>query len=504
MKKEKPENGLIIIAFSAFTFFVVGWFGWAPIFESFHAIRDSYGNITDLRPHIWRDTLLIIKDFYLTGSGFGSYLSIYPKYRTVEVDLLIDHVHNDYLELLSNGGLVAFFLMSAFLLSLLFKSWQTFKMRRNDYAIYLYAGSVTGLTSIFIHALTDFNFQIGANGLYFFFLAGLVLTSSASSPESINNRVKKKSIFYSARVIFPLSILLFSSCFIYKASLFTGNIYLAKAMSYMDRAVNKEKAFVATKALEKALFFNPLDNRALSLMANIESQEGNHLKALHFVNEAIENAPLKTSLLRQKALILSRLGRKKEADIFFTLAIDYKKRDPLKFQDYAFWLINEKRDAEAAIYLKKAISLEPEKTRKYISYLTLNKRSPDYIWEVLPEKAEPYLHFARYLHATGREKKGEKAILKSVALIKMGEKAKAPVIRDIYYFLKRRKMHTQALEHIKKGVQSLPDDAELSLLLAMAYEEAGIKYRAIEEYRRTLVLDPKKTLAKKRIESLEK
>ena len=49
----------------------MGWFGWDPIFARFHAIRDSYGNIAEMRPHIWQDVAFIIKDFSITGTGFG-------------------------------------------------------------------------------------------------------------------------------------------------------------------------------------------------------------------------------------------------------------------------------------------------------------------------------------------------------------------------------------------------------------------------------------------------
>ena len=75
------------------------WFGWEPIFKRFESLRSPQGNISDLRAVIWQDSFGILKDFPFTGTGFGTFVNIYPKYRTISRQALLDHAHNDYIEL---------------------------------------------------------------------------------------------------------------------------------------------------------------------------------------------------------------------------------------------------------------------------------------------------------------------------------------------------------------------------------------------------------------------
>jgi hypothetical protein len=54
----------------------------------------------------WADTLRAVRDFPIIGSGLGTYAFNYPFYKTLRVKAVFDHAHNDYLELLSEGGVV--------------------------------------------------------------------------------------------------------------------------------------------------------------------------------------------------------------------------------------------------------------------------------------------------------------------------------------------------------------------------------------------------------------
>ena len=56
---------------------------------------------------IWDNTLKVIKDFPVTGTGFGTFSSIFPKYRAYEWrgDFL-RYAHCDYLQLISETGIM--------------------------------------------------------------------------------------------------------------------------------------------------------------------------------------------------------------------------------------------------------------------------------------------------------------------------------------------------------------------------------------------------------------
>ena len=72
------------------------------------------------------------------------------------------HAHNDYIELLSDGGITACFVILWFILIFVFRTVLSFRKRRETYSIYIFIASVTGILSLAMHSLTDFNLHIGA------------------------------------------------------------------------------------------------------------------------------------------------------------------------------------------------------------------------------------------------------------------------------------------------------------------------------------------------------
>jgi hypothetical protein len=55
-----------------------------------------------------------------------------------------------------------------------------------------------------------------------------------------------------------------------------------------------------------------------------------------------------------------------------------------------------------------------------------------------------------------------------------------------------------------KGIEYVPDDANIRIAIAAAflYEKVGIPYRAAEELKHALILDPKNRRARKKLQEL--
>jgi O-antigen ligase len=121
------------------------------------------------------NTVEIIKDFPLTGTGLGTYLYAYPMYETRFSGEMLEHAHNDYLELLAEGGVIAggLIIVVAFgALAWLFSRWT----RRNDHLVRgVGLGCLAGIAAILIHSLTDFNLHITANAVLFVTLYALAM-----------------------------------------------------------------------------------------------------------------------------------------------------------------------------------------------------------------------------------------------------------------------------------------------------------------------------------------
>lgn len=187
VRKTDRGRGLLVLSLFSMVLLTVGWFGWEPVFERFNRIRDPAGQISVDRLVVWKDSLGAIRDYPLTGTGFGTFTDVYMGYRTLPGNSVFTHAHNDYIELAVEGGAIAVGLTMWFLISIL-ATYRRFLRRRDPYCVYLYLGGLTGLVAILIHSITDFNLHIGANGLYFFFVCAICVSAAhtklRSGPEA--------------------------------------------------------------------------------------------------------------------------------------------------------------------------------------------------------------------------------------------------------------------------------------------------------------------------------
>ena len=143
--------------------------GLAPVWDRF-ALAD---NATDYRWGIFTTTFQAIGQFLPLGSGFGTFTNIFPRFQTPELIGYINHVHNDYLEWILEGGLVSaavivgfgWFYVKRWTQVWYRGTWSTFR--------FIQVGAGISILLLALHGLVDFNFHIPANAIFFAFLAGV-------------------------------------------------------------------------------------------------------------------------------------------------------------------------------------------------------------------------------------------------------------------------------------------------------------------------------------------
>jgi O-antigen ligase len=131
------------------------------------------------RPLFWANTVSMVRDFPLFGTGLGTFVSAYPAYETRGVpERLLVHAHNDYLEYLSELGLVGMALLLGGILYLTVRAYLAWRERRNPEAKGLALGGIVSLAGMGLHTLTDFNLHIPANTLLFTVVLALTFVSA--------------------------------------------------------------------------------------------------------------------------------------------------------------------------------------------------------------------------------------------------------------------------------------------------------------------------------------
>jgi len=126
------------------------------------------------RPYIWRESLSIIEDFPLFGSGLNTYATVGPDYRISKGGGF--YPHNSYLHMAAEAGLLG---LGAFIwiMASLFKTSLANLKRIDDkfYSVFL-IGLLAGLFGFLLHSFVDTNIYTLQLGNLMWFVMGLIVS----------------------------------------------------------------------------------------------------------------------------------------------------------------------------------------------------------------------------------------------------------------------------------------------------------------------------------------
>ncbi len=501
-KKTAKNFSLIVVPVSFIV--LAAWIGWDSVLKRF--VESSGGNwhikIDYVRVEVWRDAVSYIRDFLLTGTGFGTFVSAYPKYRSVLTDWTIEHAHNDYLEFLAEGGIIGFLLIACFLASVIYKSYRSFKKRKDSYSIYLYVGCLAGMLSILFFSLTDFNLHIGSNGLYFFFLAGLAVSASSTRLHEGSSPTYLQPSPISKKPVLIITPALLALCIIFNAGLLAGEYYFAQIrdvkIDKMESGALQRMADIANSAS----LFDPFEARYHSASGNIEMRMSNQDSAIRSYEQATILDPLNSEYLQRLGLAISEKGDPEKGEKLIKSGVAFDIGNPSRYKFFTLYLFSKGRKEEAVNCMKQALRLSPDKSEDFIMMMMLRGMSDDEILASLPERTVPYLAFADYLAISGKDADAQEIYTKALSFITQERTIqKSYFDREYNYYIKKA-LYDEALKVMKQAIAAFPDDGELHYRTGALYEKLGLDSLALDEYKKAKNLDQSLVDAIKRIEAI--
>ena len=123
---------------------------------------------------IWVDTLPIIRDFWVTGTGIGTYAPTMLQYQRAFRDVHFNQAHSEYVQIAAEGGL----LLVAPLLVAVYAAVQLARQRLHEDSrtiAWLRIGAAAGLTGAAVQGLFETGLRMPANGLLAALLAAVLL-----------------------------------------------------------------------------------------------------------------------------------------------------------------------------------------------------------------------------------------------------------------------------------------------------------------------------------------
>jgi O-antigen ligase len=129
------------------------------------------------RVAIWRETLPVVKDFWVTGIGAGTFETAMLAYQRAPSPFRINAAHNHYLQVAAEGGLLLGIPVLAAIV--LFVRLAMERLAQDDTGMYwVKAGAVSGLAGVALQSVWETGLTTPANGVLAAIAAAIVLHRS--------------------------------------------------------------------------------------------------------------------------------------------------------------------------------------------------------------------------------------------------------------------------------------------------------------------------------------
>jgi hypothetical protein len=129
---------------------------------------------------IWRDTMAVVRDFWLTGTGVGTYQLSMAVYQRGMPGVIFNQAHNHYLQIVSEGGLLVGIPAALALLALVRNTLSRLMADRTG-IFWVRAGAASGLCGVAIQSVLETGLTTPANAAIAAVAAAVVVHSPSRS-----------------------------------------------------------------------------------------------------------------------------------------------------------------------------------------------------------------------------------------------------------------------------------------------------------------------------------
>lgn len=355
---------------------------------------------------------------------------------------------------------------------ILYQSLQSWKKRREWYAIYLFPGCLAAIFSILLHSFVDFNMQVGANGLYFFFL--LAMTVSAANTRFRYGRQSTYLKISTVKFYIPLlaALCLMMGVVYVNFGALLGNLHSSgyQDLDFFSLETSDKNLRMAHQSLQVAAKSDSLNPSHYHLLANISVLSGQADSALAYYIKALRLAPLNSQYLGDTAFFISNRKEAKVADHLLRVSIEYNRNDVSNYLNYASWLFEENRVEEGTHILRSAMAMDPATTDVCLALMAWYGLDEDRMKLALPDRVRPHLQFADYLLSKGSHEKAETAYLEALSFLPYETEIKKDFFMRAYRFFQGKKEYENALQIIRHAIAYFPDDPQLHHIAGNLYQ----------------------------------
>lgn len=132
-------------------------------------------DVTSGRLHFWSVAWQIFLQHPVIGAGFDSFGVAFTRFDTWNGFYRVERAHNDYLQMLADGGIVGLACVISFVGLFVKKGISAISNQRDRLLRSIVTGAFAGCLGILIHSFFDFPLRTPANALFFLLLVVLAV-----------------------------------------------------------------------------------------------------------------------------------------------------------------------------------------------------------------------------------------------------------------------------------------------------------------------------------------
>ena len=190
-----------------------------PVVVTSQLVRSRAGSVFEknMRLQLWQAAIPDIKLDPLFGTGSGTYLYYGRKFRDPEVQRDPVRVHNDYLDLIAEYGILGGVVFLIFFGIHIWNGVHTFRwlvVRRMQFSLdwrsnslALNIGCMSAVAAYVVHSVVDFNLHIPANSMLMAFVFGVIANPGLETFQAKRSAIILNRFFQFALPILGVAIL---------------------------------------------------------------------------------------------------------------------------------------------------------------------------------------------------------------------------------------------------------------------------------------------------------
>ena len=287
---------------------------------------------TNMRIEMWKAAFQQWKLQPIFGTGSGTYLYYGRMFRTEQMQKDPVYVHNDYLHLLAEYGLIGGGLFVLFLVTHVLNGWRHFqrlgpkrvavssRLFSNGMALNL--GALAAVCAYVVHSALDFNLHIPANVLLLAFVFGILANAGAERDEESAAPAKSMVLW---RLVLPMigAIVAIQCVRLLPGEYFAERARTAQRDNHSDSAILFALRGLATEQKNPNLYhyLGSAQSTQCDFIADLYARRACYEKAIASFEKARTLAPQDKTFLLPLASTYDTMGRFAEAEWMWNEAL---------------------------------------------------------------------------------------------------------------------------------------------------------------------------------------